>query len=117
VPASAALAPCSIFWDVENVQIPQEKNALDIYHLLQSFIHSKKWQLSSIQAVGNVGANLSVKNQSFMRDCGIVLQNISSANPCATDLFILGELIKLVWFNKVILNLRKCAWEKASNWL
>lgn len=75
-------------------------SALDIHGILKQFIQQRDWELRNISAIGNI-SNLNNQQKNELEECGIVMQNISSGKASAADIAILGELLKLTYFNKV----------------
>ena len=66
---------------------------------IKDFIANNELQLTNIIAIGNP-ASLAAQTMIELQESGVSLQLCTTGKPSAADITILGEIMKMIYFNR-----------------
>jgi hypothetical protein len=83
----------TVFWDIENMPIPNGCRGFDIVHQIRQTLNTT---LDNIVAIGNLGEMPSTIRKD-LQDSGVVMMDSVSTKPSSSDIAIIVEMVKLLW--------------------
>jgi uncharacterized LabA/DUF88 family protein len=91
----------SIFWDYENCCVPKGVPGYQVVRVLRQYLQQQVPSLviRDFIAIGN-SQGLNSNTQLELEESGVTMSQVSSSKPNASDIGILGAIMKLIYFQK-----------------
>lgn len=98
-PRPAELPLGTVFWDMENCTLNVSVKGYEAVRRIKDLAKARHISLTNIVAISNLD-RLPAGTKLELEESGVVMQNVSSGKPSASDIAILGELLKLCYHYK-----------------
>ena len=85
----------SILWDFENCPIPAEVRGTHVVNTFKNYVRNLDGNIKHFNAFGNL-MMFKQDIRAELQQCGVLLHDIPTGKPSATDVALMVEFLKLV---------------------